>query len=273
MKMRNGTMSKKALTKVAKSDIVGQTDYDDIDFGPEDEVESHELSIPFYAILQSNSPEIEEETIPGAKPGMIFNTVTQEIFPDGIYALPVKKDYKFVQWIPRTRGGGFVAAHDAKSELVVEAIRKNGGSVFGDLTTPGANGDDDLVETKFMNISHYDPKTALSLGFGIISFSKTKIKPYNDWITSMRLITPKIKHRVTIGAHIGTVKQTNPKGTFYNYVIRPGGPNWKDSLMERPLMNSILLEAKGFQDMLESGMAKPDFASTKADGDDGEAPF
>lgn len=266
-------MSKKALAKVATSDVVGQPNYDDINFGPEDEVEAHELSIPFYAILQSNSPEIEEETIPGAKPGMIFNTVTKELFPDGIFVLPVKKDYKFVQWIPRLRGGGFVAAHDARSELVVEAIRKNGGSVFGNLITLGASGDDDLVETKFMNIMHYDPHTALPLGFGIISFSKTKIKPYNDWVTSMRLITPKVKYRVTIGASIGTVKQTNPKGTFYNYVIRPGGPNWKDSLMERPRMDGVLLEAKGFRDMLESGVAKPDFASTKADGDDGEAPF
>ncbi len=264
---------KKNLAKVAKSDIVGQSDYEDLDFGAEDEVEAHELSIPFFAILQSNSPEVEEQTIEGAKAGMIFNTVTKELYPNGVFVLPVKKDYKFVQWIPRTRGGGFAGAHDPKSELVATAIKANDGSVFGQLTTPGENGDDDLVETKFMNIIHYDPETALPLGFGIVSFSKTKIKPYNDWVTSMRLITPKVKNRVVIGARIGTIKQTNPKGTFYNYLIRPGGPNWKDSLLERPRMDAILLEAKGFQDMLKSGMATPDFASTKADGDDGEAPF
>lgn len=268
-------MSKKALAKVAKSDIVGQPDYEDLDFGPGDEVEAHELSIPFFAILQANSPEVEEQTIKGAKAGIIFNTVTKELYPNGVFVLPVKKDYKFVQWIPRTRGGGFAGAHDPKSELVGDAIRANGGSVFGNLTTPGENGDDDLVETKFMNIICYDPHTALPLGFGILSFSKTKIKPYNDWITSMRLITPKIpdKFRVTIGAHVRTFKQTNPKGTFYNYQIVPGGPSWKDSQMERPRMDAVLLEAKEFQTMLKSGMATPDFASTKADSDDGEAPF
>ena len=273
--MENGTMAKKELAKVVKSDIVGQTDYDDIDFGPGDEVEAHELSIPFFAILQANSPEVEEQTIKGAKAGIIFNTVTKELYPNGIYVLPVKKDYKFIQWIPRSRMGGFAGAHDPGSELVATAIKANGGSVFGNLTTPGANGDDDLVETKFMNIFHFDPKTAMSLGFGILSFSKTKIKPYNDWITSMRLITPKIpdKFRITIGAHIKTVKQTNSFGTFYNYVISPGGSTWKESQMERPRMNDVLLEAKGFQDMLKTGMAKPDFDSTKSDGDDNEAPF
>ena len=266
-------MTKKGLAKVAKSDIVGQTNYDAFGFGEDDEVEAHELSIPFFAILQANSPEVEEQTIEGAKAGIIFNTVTKELYPNGVFVLPVKKDYKFVQWVPRLRGGGFAGAHDARNENVVEAIRKNGGSVFGNLTIPGENGDDDLVETKFMNIMHYDPHTALPLGFGIISFSKTKIKPYNDWITSMRLITPKIKKRIVIGAHIWTVKQTNPKGTFYNYLIRPAGTSWKDSPLECPRMDAVLSEAKDFQDMLKSGMATPDFDSTKADGDDGEAPF
>ncbi len=265
-------MTKKALAKVAKSDIVGQAVYDDLDFGPEDEVEAHELSIPFFSILQSNSPEVEEQTIEGAKPGMIFNTVTKELYENGIYVLPVKKDYKFVQWVPRLRGGGFVNSHDPKGELVAASIKANDGSVFGNLTIQGENGQDDLVETKFMNIMHYDPHTAMPLGFGIISFSKTKIKPYNDWITSMRLITPKVKHRITIGAKIGTVKQTNPKGTFYNFHIVSAGSSWKESLMERPRMDAVLLEAKGFQDMLKSGMATPDFGSTKADDGD-DVPF
>ncbi len=265
--------TKKALVKIGKGDVVPASDYEDIGFGPEDEVERHELSIPFYAILQSNSPEVEEETILGAKAGMIFNTVTKELFPNGVFVLPVKKDYQFVEWVPRTRGGGFAGLHDAKSELVVSAIKANGGSVFGNLTTSSENGDNDLVETKFMYVMQYDPETALPLGFGMISFAKTKIKPYNDWITSMQLIVPKVKHRVTIGAHFGTVKQTNPKGTFYNYLIKPGGYSWKDSLMERPKMDAVLMEAKNFQDLIVSGMVTADFASTKADGDDGEAPF
>jgi len=265
--------TKKALMKVAKGDIVPATDYEDIGFGPEDEVERHELSIPFYAILQSNSPEVEEQTIPGAKTGMIFNTVTKELYPDGIFVLPVRKDYQFVEWVPRTRGGGFVGLHDPKSEIVVDAIKANGGSVFGNLVVPSEQGDNDLVETKFMYVMHYDPHHSLPAGFGMISFSKTKIKPYNDWITSMQLIVPKVKHRVTIGAKIETYRQTNPKGTFSNYLIKPAGTSWKDSLMERPKMDAVLLEAKNFQDLIASGMVTADFASTKADGDDGEAPF
>ncbi len=265
--------TKKELTKLGAGDIVPASDYEDIGFGPEDEVERHELSIPFYAILQSNSPEVEEQTIPDAKAGMIFNTVTKELYPKGIFVLPVRKDYKFVEWVPRTRGGGFAGLHDAKSELVIEAIKANGGSVFGNLVTPSENGDNDLVETKFMYVMQFNPETALPLGFGMISFAKTKIKPYNDWITSMQLIVPRVKHRVTIGAHFGTVKQTNPKGTFFNYHIKPGGFSWKDSLMERPKMDAVLLEAKNFQDMISSGMVTADFTSTKADGDDGEAPF
>ncbi len=257
-----------AKAMVKKNETV-PAEYDDLGFEADDKIERHELSIPFYGILQSNSPEVEEETVPGAKSGMIINTVTKELFKEGIYALPVKRDYQFVEWVPRTQGGGFVGLHHPTSETVVEAIKANGGTTFGDLKVEN----NDLVETFFMYIMQYDPKEAVPIGFGMVSFAKTKIKPYKDWVTSMQLIVPPVKHRVTIGAHFTTIKQTNPKGTFYNFLIKPATDSWKKSLLERPKMDNVLKEAASFQKMISEGMVSANFESTQAEGSDGDAPF
>lgn len=256
----------KAVAK-AKENMVAE--YDDFDFLPEEEVGSHELSIPFYNVLQANSPEVEEQSVLGAKAGMIMNTVTKELHTT-LNAVMVKKDYQYVEWIPRDMGGGFVGVHAATSEVTKDAIKANGGTSFGNLKV----GDNDLVETFFAYIMQYDPDTAMPAGFGVISFSKTKIKPYKDWITSMRLIVPPVKFRVTIGALIGTFKDKNSKGqSYYNIKISPAGSSWKDSLLERPKMDGVLREAGAFQKMIASGMAKADFKSTTVDSEDGDVPF
>ena len=37
-----------------------------------------DYAVPFLGVLQSNSPQIE--TLPSARPGMLFNTVTNELY-------------------------------------------------------------------------------------------------------------------------------------------------------------------------------------------------
>ena len=75
-----------------------------------------DIALPYIAILQALSPQVQKskpQYIPGAEEGMLFNTLTGEVFngDEGIYVIPCAYQKMFVEWKPRTSGGGFVAAH------------------------------------------------------------------------------------------------------------------------------------------------------------------
>lgn len=87
------------------------------------------FAIPFLRVLQSNSPQVEEgnaQYIDGARPGMFFNTVTQEVYDgkEGVTFLPCAYQRRFIQWGPRgSESGGF------KAEFIPEEVaarRANG---------------------------------------------------------------------------------------------------------------------------------------------------
>lgn len=92
-----------------------------------------------------------------------------------------------------------------------------------------------------------------------------------------------IKGKPPLYAHrakLGTVKQENEKGKFFNVEITPlkGEGGWVGSLIHPKNETELLEEGKNFRDMVVSGMAKADFSRQNATGgneaqDGGEAPF
>ena len=229
-----------------------------------------DLSIPFINLLQSNSPTVQDELIEGAKIGDMLNTVTQELIKGdkGFVFVPVHKEEKWNEWIPRNKGGGFVEAHDPHSDLVKKVIAKNGGSRIpskGDdgkrisFKTPNGN---ELIETYnvFGLILDEDGKEMES--FAVVPFTSTKIKPYRNWVTSMYLI----KGKPPIFANraiIRTVKQKNDDGTYGNYTISPLKDSWVNSLINPTTESDLLMAAKDFREMVLSGMATADVNSMK----------
>lgn len=275
--MAGKSVAKKSGTAVATHD------YGDMGGKGFEDVKGTDLSIPFINVLQSNSPEVEEELIPGAKTGDMLNTVTKELIKpeDGFIFQPVRKTEAWVEWVPRTKGGGFVAAYDPMSEEVKKAIAANNGSRIPPKGEDGKripfkiNGND-LIETYYMYGLLLDSEGSEMQSFAVLSFSSTKIKPYRDWLTSMYLMKerpPLFAHR----AHITTVKQKNDSGTFANFNISPFKDTWFDSLIDPKTESTMLEAAIEFEQMLDSGIAKADFnqqgAETAPSTADGEAPF
>lgn len=237
-------------------------------------VKASELSIPFIAILQSNSPQVEDKDPEGAEAGMLFNTVTKELTKgeDGIIFQPVHKETGFVEWIPRTRGGGFVAMHDPEGEVVKTAVERNGGAKFGKLQV----GENDLVETHYVYGLLLSRDGSEVNGFAVLSFKSTAIKPFRDWLTSMRLL----KGKPPIFANraiLRTTKQKNEKGSFYNYKISPLKQDWISSLIDPEKESGLLQAAVEFIEQINNGLARADFSQERAAGaapeDSESAPF
>lgn len=69
------------------------------------------FAIPFLVVLQTKSPQVEDELVHGAKAGMFFNTITNELF-DSVKVIPCGFQRKYIQWGLREDGGGFKGIHN-----------------------------------------------------------------------------------------------------------------------------------------------------------------
>lgn len=125
-------MAKKELAEaknkeLVNADLMGMM-AGDVGAGME-HADKDSFAIPFLNIIQKMSPQVDEADaayIEGAKPGMLFNTVTQKLYDgkEGITFLPCAYQRKFIKWGPRgTPDAGF------KGEFLPEqaaAMREEG---------------------------------------------------------------------------------------------------------------------------------------------------
>jgi hypothetical protein len=280
-------MAGKEVIKQESSGAVASYDYGSHSGVGFEGTKGSDLSVPFINLLQSNSPEVEEELVPGAKTGDMLNTVTGELIKgdEGFVFLPVHKEEAWVEWIPRVKGGGFVGMHDPNGELVLELIKANGGSRIPPKGTDGKrisfkHGGNEVIETYYVYGLLLNQEGTEVESFAVISFSSTKIKPYRDWLTSMYLIKgkpPMFANR----ARLKSVKQKNESGTYANFAIGPLKETWAKSLIDPAAEKALLDEAISFRDMVLNGVARADFnhqqnAAAGGDGAGGEgekAPF
>lgn len=251
-----------------------------------------DLTIPFIGILQDMSPEVRKQTIEGVRPGMILNSVTREITPaiaanheEGIVFLPVVKQNVFVEWVPRTKGGGLVAMHSPTSDLVLENLAKHGGRSMGPMplgtVDKEGKGDTELVETVYVYGIRLDADgltPADDIG-GVISFTSTKMKVWRQWHTAMYSIKALKKPPLyAFRARLTTFLDHNKKNQeFWNFIVAPFGPSWAGALLNpaQQAEGALMHRARKYAEMINSGAAKADFSSQNAGGDTdpNEPPF
>lgn len=86
-----------------------------------------DLALPFLRILTNMSPEIGE--VDGASPGMIYNSVTGELYDgkEGIKVIPCAYIRQYIEWAPRGQGsGGPANIYPATSDILSRTHREPG---------------------------------------------------------------------------------------------------------------------------------------------------
>jgi hypothetical protein len=218
-------------TKIVKKEeppksqlAVSRYEEEDVGAGFED-MTSDDMVIPFLIILQKGSPQVDEdapEYIDGAKAGMLMNSATGEMFvgDEGVLFLPIHREHKFMEWIPRDSGGGLVGRHDPTDPMIIEAKR---GGAFGKLESPDGN---DLVETFYVYGLLVDEDAGMH-NPALLAFSSTQIKHYKKWMTQLRSIQLRSERgeRITppMFAHLFRLRsrsQSNNKGSWHGWDIR-----------------------------------------------------
>lgn len=178
-----------------------------------DDLDSSDKSIPFLKVLEKNSPEIE--TVDGARPGMIIDTATLELY-DTIRFVPACREHAFVEWVPIDNGGGLVSSYAPTTDL-----GKWAASQRGKIKLRNGN---DLVETFYLfglllGDDDADPKPC------VISFTSTRIKSYKTIVNrSDSIMLPRANGQGKFKApwfchvwRIGTEKKVDGNQSWYVY--------------------------------------------------------
>jgi len=203
-------------------------------------------AIPFLQILQSGSPQCKKSDgayIKGAEEGMLFNTVTQELYDGtaGIEVIPVHYTQRFIEWKRREDGGGFVAEHMQSQPTTKDDKGRD--------MLPNGN---TLVDTRnhFVMIRKADG----TLTPAQLTMSSTQLKKSRQWMSLMNGIKLKTNSGFVTApmfSHvykITTVPEKNDKGSWFGFAIENLGK--VEDIAE-------YVEAKAFRDAIKSGAAKP----------------
>jgi hypothetical protein len=207
-----------------------------------------DLALPFLKILGQLSPEVNKRDgkyVEGAEPGMIFNSVSGDLYDGvkGIDVIPCFYKLEYIEWKDRGEGPGApVAIYDSSSDIMSK-------------TKPDANYKDRLPNGNYIEktASHFVIITGDSPSTALISMKSTQLKISRKWNSMMSGIKLKGKNGLYTPAsfsHIYKLKTTqmsNDKGTWFGWEVSKVGPIADVSIYQ---------QAKTFSDSISKGAVK-----------------
>ena len=211
-------------------------------------ISQQDLALPFLKILGQLSPEVNERDgkyVKGAKAGMIFNSVTGELYDGvkGIDVVPCFYKLEYIEWKDRGEGlGAPIAIYDSSSDIMSK-------------TKPDANYKDRLPNGNYIEktASHFVIILGDSPSTALISMKSTQLKISRKWNSMMSGIKMKGANGMFTPAsfsHIYKLKTTqmsNDKGTWFGWEVSKVGPVTDKGLYD---------QAKGFSENISKGSVK-----------------
>ena len=201
-------------------------------------------AIPFLAVLQPLSPQVAEETIKGAKAGMLINTVTNDLF-ERVVVIPCAFQRRWVRWAPRDTGGGYKGEFNAAE---IEELRRTGkvkeldGRLFFPLEDGTVNDKkcDRLSDTRNHYVMMMASEKSELCAPAVLALTSTGIKRSKNLLSrieSIKLRRPSDGSLYTAPSfshmyEVTTVKESNDKGTWWSPEIVPVGPVTRRELYE-----------------------------------------
>ena len=211
-------------------------------------ISQEDLALPFLKILGQLSPEVNKRDgkyVEGAEPGMIYNSVSGELYDGvkGIDVIPCFYKLEYIEWKDRGEGlGAPIAIYDSSSDIMSK-------------TKPDANYKDRLPNGNYIEktASHFVIVMGDSPSTALISMKSTQLKISRKWNSMMSGIKMNGKNGMFTPAsfsHIYKLKTTqmsNDKGTWFGWEVSKVGPVTDKGLYD---------QAKGFSENISKGSVK-----------------
>jgi len=182
-----------------------------------------DFALPFLRLLTNTSPEVGE--VEGAMPGMIYNTVTGELYDGkkGIEVIPTAYVRQYIEWAPRGSGSGApVAMYPATSDVLSRTHREPGDNK--DYLDNGNYIENTANHYVMVVNSEGTPEPAL------ITMKSTQLKKSRKWNSMMQsvkvagkngLFTPPMYSQMY---RLSTVPESNDKGKWFGWEVERIGP-------------------------------------------------
>jgi hypothetical protein len=220
-------------------------------------MDAADVALPYLAILQSKSPQAEEGNqaqLPGAMASMFFNTVSKRFYPardgkaPGLLFVPCAYERKYVEWVDKESGGGWVAEYGLDSDIKVKCHLDDKKK----LRTPAGNL---LIETAYHYGLYQEPDTGAWVQ-SVLPLKVTGLKINRSW-----------NNELTTALIPGTSLQA-PRWLFYyrltTWLETKKTFNWWQLKVQRVeesgkpsvVSSAIYHKAKAFYLMVEAGDVK-----------------
>jgi len=219
-----------------------------------------DYAIPRIVILQDLSPQVQtrdERHIENAEAGDICDIVGQVLYDgnEGIIVDPVSYRRAYIEWVPRTKGGGFVADRtpinpEASNQLQDFLNNKCTRGAKGEITTP--TGNEIRISGEYF-VFMVDVATGDFQPF-VISMGGTQMKKSRRWNTVMsqfkidyngERINPAMFYRCY---KLTTIPERNDQGSWFGWQITPDV-----NVIDLPKGEEIYIEAKEFRKSILAG--------------------
>ena len=223
-----------------------------------EETTTEDFAIPFIRVLQPMSPQLQKQNgsyVAGASAGDLYNTVTGEAHDGekGILIVPCAYNKKYIEWVPREKGGGLVNAnHDIS---ILSKCTKDPESRRS--YTPDGN---EIVETAQFFVLVLEGGTPQQ---AVVTFTSTQLGVSRKWLTMLRMARVQNSKGDSVEApmfaytyRLSTPTQSNDKGSWNGYSVN----------QEDPTELSVAMMAKDFMSAARSGDVKVKEESQRDDG-------
>lgn len=175
--------------------------------GSED-VTQDDIALPRLEVLQALSPQLKRNDpkyIPGAEAGMIFNTISGEIYGEEVVFVPIMFRKEHIVWQTRDAGGGFVGSFTSEDEA--EAFRES-------LDKP----DDHEVNLHAVNFVFVVRPNGLEEA--VFSWSRSKLKVSRK-LNALVQMSP--GDRFGKAYRLKAVEEKGKKGEYFSYDVKAVG--------------------------------------------------
>jgi hypothetical protein len=167
-----------------------------------------DLTIPRIDLIQALSPQRKKNDpayIEGAEEGMLFNSVTSELYGDHVTFVPVYFRKEWVVWRDRNKGGGFRGAFGSEADAQAECLKVGAA-------------DHEVMDTA----QHFGLiiKDDGSVDEAVISMSRSKMKVSRKLNTMIRMAGGDSFARAY---RVESAEDKGEKGEYFNLRITPIG--------------------------------------------------
>ena len=222
-----------------------------------------DFALPFLRLLTNTSPEVGE--LDGALPGMIYNSVTGQLYDGkkGIQVIPCAYVRQYIEWAPRGSGSGApIHIYPSTSDILSRTHRE-----------PGDNKD-------YLDNGNYIENTANHYVMvvdengvpspALIVMKSTQLKKSRKWNSMMQsvklqgkngLFTPPMYSQLY---RLTTQAESNDKGKWFGWEVERIGTVEDEGVYQI---------AKAFAQSVTSGQVKTKHEGEGAESASGAVPF